>query len=535
MSSTITPSHVVSDSVPHEALSPNKAPMDINPKIPSAVPTLKVMRIQAPELSMSPNCLNSSASVLSNSLILPDSFGIIHIGETFKAYLGTLNTNSNVHVTNLSVNASLQTPTKRFPLSSTLEDTDGTKSIHIPPLTGLDAIVSRSLEEVGQHILRIEVSYGSNPSKQKVSESTNTSFDTSSGGGSPINPNPRKTLRKFYRFAVSSPLQIRELTRRSGESNCVVSLAVENAAAGSNNNNNTSTFGSCGVTICQAEFQPFPGLLANRIHLPTAPKSSSKKSAVELFDDCGRLDWGSSIRYLFNVRSNTTTDSSLPKKGIAGGDELGKAVVTWRKAMGEAGRIASTFVFCPPSNVTNDKSQQIKNTKNDNTSSVFVVHGSGLSVDVASCATNRSTAHAPSEIPNVRPLDDVYPVTVEPIDPPNQMTVDSPIDVKFLVINHSKKIQKNLQLQFRLSQMKGVVVCGPSFQNLKELSPNGGSTIAVVTLIAMVPGLFFVKGCYVVNLGSGTEITQPVLFSVFVDSDNNADTAELVDLHSQRL
>jgi len=28
-----------------------------------------------------------------------------------------------------------------------------------------------------------------------------------------------------------------------------------------------------------------------------------------------------------------------------GGDELSKAVVTWRKAMDEAGRTASTFVF----------------------------------------------------------------------------------------------------------------------------------------------------------------------------------------------
>lgn len=382
---------------------------EINPKIPSAVPTLKVMRLQAPELFQS-----------SNSLILPDSFGVIHIGETFTAYLGALNTSTNTHVTNLSVNASLQTLTRRFPLSSSLEDIDGKKSICIPPSSGMDAIVSRSLEEVGQHILRVEVSYGSNPSAKRAGlsyDGNGNAIDGLSGsshGQNPANPNPRKTLRKFYRFAVSSPLHIRELTRRSSESSCVLSLAVENSSgAAVSANGNSSSFGNGGFTISQAEFQPFPGLLANRIHHASAPKPTAKKSSVELFDECGSLESGSSHRYLFSVRTKAK-DGIV--RGICGGDELGKAVVTWRKTMGEAGRIASTFVVCPPSDATmqdNKRNTPRRGEQAEDENHPFVVHGSGLSVDVASSAANRSTSHAPSEIPNILPLDELYPVTGE--------------------------------------------------------------------------------------------------------------------------
>jgi len=470
-------------------------------------------------------------------------------------------------------------------LGSVLEDEDGRKGIFVEPEGGVDAIVSRSLEEVGQHILRVEVSYGcpvgtaaSNTAPTQGTgsgKSSNSNNNSTNNTQTVANPNPRKTLRKFYRFAVSSPLHIRELTRRSSESSCIVSLAVENAtgaassAAGGGAGGggtmapSTSLAAAGGLTICRSEFQPFAGLDAVKVQssaTTSTPTSSgggggeginkSKLTAVELYDTCGRLEAGSSTRTLFDVRNNgaSTAVGGITTEGvIAGGDELGKAVVTWRKAMGEAGRIASTFVFCPPSRATLEPTTSINETdgvgvggrrsqtaaqpttivsssKNNHHQTTkqhapFLIDGSGLSTDVTTSSTlQRPTTHSPSEIPNLPPLYTLYPITVTPIDPPRHMIVDRPIRIRCLVVNHSPKPVSHLQVQFRLPLMKGVVVTGPSFMNLGTLGGgSGGSAVVVVTLVAMVPGLFFVGGCFVVNLGSGMAVKQPALFSVFVD------------------
>ena len=469
----------------------------------SAVPMLKVMRIQSPELANTA-VPSQTAPVLSSSLILPDSFGIIHIGETFTAYLGALNVSSSAIVTNLSITAMLQTPTRKFPMPSILENKPPTthqerqayQPLEVEPHQVIDAIISRPLEETGQHILRIEVSYGGPdlryaPLKQDEKMNGNAN--------NPENDNPRKLLRKFYRFHVSSPLHIRELTLRGGESSCFVSLAVENASPIENGP-------ASGLTISQNDFQPYNGLSAQKVNVSSS-KTHSQKSAVELYDESGRLDPGESKRYIFEIKA---ASENAVLRGIASGDELGKAIVTWHKAMGEAGRIASTFVYCPPSAVDDE-------SKENNEDSRFVVQGSGLSVDVSASAADRSAVHSPSEIPKVKPLDDRFPVTVEPISPPGSMVVGEPVDVQVLIVNHSGKAM-NVQLQMRLTLMKGVVVYGQSFKNLGEIQPNGGSVVSNICLIAMVPGLFCVGGCYIVDLNTGMEIQQPSLLSVLVEA-----------------
>ena len=518
----------------------------------SAVPMLKVMRIQSPELA--PTSTPSPTSPhLSSSLILPDSFGVIHIGETFTAYLGALNVSPTSQVTNLSVSAVLQTPTRRCSMPSALENKYPTttqekqayKPLHVGPMDGVDAIVSRPLEETGQHILRVEVSYGGNDPSAR-STSAQQSSQRMQNMNNPhiegdIEINPRKMLRKFYRFHVSSPLHIRELTLRAGESTCIVSLAVENAS-NANTNNASATNGSGskggGLTISQNDFQPYSGLVAQRIQ-PSSTTPHKKKTAVELFDESGRLNPGESRRYMFEVKA-ASEQSNM--RGIARGDELGKAVVTWHKAMGEAGRIASTFVYCPANaveesldGIANANKENVNMNMSMNTSirsansnihnaqgtgdDRFVVNGSGLSVDVAASAADRSADHNNT---NIEPLDDRFPVTVEPINPPKRMMVGEPANVQVLVVNHSTQTM-NLQLQMRLPLMKGIVVYGQSFRNLGEIPPNGGSMVTDVQLIAMVPGLFFVGGCFMVDLNSGREIQQPHLLSIFVEQQGSTD------------
>ena len=436
----------------------------------SAVPTLKVMRLQAPQLGQpAAGSLFSSHHLLSSTLLLPDSFGVIHVGETFSAYLGVLNSSSDLPVRGLTVSSQLQTPSRRIQLPSRLDNTP----CDIESSGGVDAIVSRRLEEIGPHILRVEVGYVSNGSK---------------------------SLRKFYRFNVTVPLKITESVTRSGDSTCLVTITVENVMEKSSSN------GGGAVTVSAINFEATTGLIAERISIDEQDSQNERLSAVELYDTCGRLEPGECYRYLFSVRAES---EAAALRGIACGDDLGQACLQYHKAMGEQGKVYSSVVVCPPTAYLN---QVGNNGASDTTKSKFVVHRSGLSVDVAAASAQRSMS---GQRNNDGSLDETLPVTVEPITPPSTMKLSSPEKISLLIVNHSSQ-SMNLQIQFRLSEMNGVVICGPSFISVGEVPSMGGSCTIDLRLVALVGGLFSVKGCYIVDLLSGKELKQPPLFDVFV-------------------
>jgi hypothetical protein len=263
------------------------------------------------------------------------------------------------------------------------------------------------------------------------------------------------------------------------------------------------------LTICSAEFDPAPGLEAEKVQMQ--PKTKGEFSAVQLFDQCGRLEAGSSRRYLFKVTASSQTARS---RGIAAGDELGKGVFTWRKACGELGRMSSVALICP--NVDPVLDERNPDAVMEGRGSPFVVHvqGSALSVDVANAAATKAAN------PNMEhsSLDELLPVTVEPIDPPKNVKLGEPFHVQFLVVNHSERYI-TIQLQFRLEHMDGLSVCGPSFKNLDDVPGNGGNVTVSIRFMALSAGLLKLCGCCVADLASGEIIPQPPLFSTLVSSE----------------
>ena len=367
-------------------------------------------------------------------------------------------------VRGLTVCSQLQTPSRRIALPSRLDNTP----CDIDPKRGVDAVVSRRLDESGPHILRVEVGYISNGPK---------------------------SLRKFYRFNVTAPLSIAETVTRGGDAMCLVSITIENIME--------KHVGGGGVNIISVGFEATDGLIAEQISLPKEDGNERGQiSAVQLYDTCGRLEPGECYRYLFCVKAES---EQAALRGIACYDDLGRFVLTYHKAMGELGLVYSNVVVCPP---TTFLSQE--NGANDRK---FVVHRSGLSADVAAASAHRTTAGQRNDDGS---LDETLPVTVEPIDPPSTMTLSVPTKVTLLIVNHSSK-SMNLQLQMRLSDMTGVVVCGPSFISLGEVPSAGGSCAIDVRLVALVAGLFSVEGCFIVDLSTGMELQQPALFDVFVN------------------
>jgi trafficking protein particle complex subunit 13 len=445
-----------------------------------AVPKLKVMRLQKPDLDTpTAGTLDISKFMLGTALCLPNSFGVIHVGETFTAYLGAINTSKTV--AKITVTAQLQTPSQRWQLASRLDEGNAAGGVEVLPDEALDAIVSHLLEEVGQHILRVEVEYGGN-----------------------------QPLRKFFRFQVSNPLFLSEQIFRAGDSSCFVSISLEN--------NGEAT--KQGLTIASAQFEPASGLIAEQVESTTSAKNTknSALTGVSLFDKCGRLGPGEIRNYLFKVTIPTPqSPCEGSTKGIAAGDELGKAIFTWRKACGESGRMASSPIICPMIHPNIDPNDPPATMRGDNSDFVVHVQGSScLSVDVATMAAAR--AANPSSR-NVHPgaLDLLIPVTVEPINPPKRLKLGIPFAVKFLIVNHSDKYL-TLQLQFQTEHMKGILVCGPSFTNLEEVAGNGGSLTVVLKFIALTPGLLQLRGCNVVDLATGHSIPQPPLFNAFAEA-----------------
>jgi len=478
------------------------------------------MRLQSPELhqplagTLPPLCGfgggsgEHSSSAMTSSLCLPDSLAV-YVGEDFTAYLGILNVSKSLPIRNLTVTAQLQTPSQRWQLPSPLDptsqlsgnnNTSNAASRVVEPGKGVDAIVSHSIEEAGQHILRIETSY------------------LSEDGGA-------KNFRKFYRFNVVEPLLVREYAVRYGDSTCYVSVSVEF---------NSDQVTVDGLVVADAQFRPADGLSAVRITAgadndnsanPAAAagadndeRSSSRRkpTAAELLDNSGILCKGGCYRYLFKV---TATSSEALLRGIAAGDLLGRAAFIWRKAMGETGRVSSSPVYCPATQLPGPSSSSSDAAASAATN--FVVYQSGLSVDVAAAAATRNSLRGGQAVDANGDLSRKLPVTIEPIDPPARMRLNVPREVQFLVVNHSGQVM-TLQVQFRLSQMTGLAVCGSSFKTVGTVPPNGGSTIASVRFLPLAAGILRVQGCCIVDLASGTEILQPPLFQTYIEEDEQA-------------
>lgn len=425
------------------------------------------MRLQNPVIhSPTAGCLDTQP-IVNNALCLPDSLDV-YVGETFTAYLGVINSSRQTSIRRLTVTAQLQTPTVRWQLPSPL---DGTSTggqgygMDVPPLAGVDAVVSHAIEEPGQHILRVEVS----------SQAADGNL---------------KTFRKFYRFQVNRPLNLSAHALRAGDESCWVTLSVEYT------NNAEYANSRDVVVIADVQFQTTDGLTAKCVGKPSIRKSKDgnqqygndgddddmmiKSDAVELYDQANVLQRGTVVRYLFKVEA---TSEQAKLRGLASKELLGKAVVTWCMSMGEQGKLVSSPIYCPAASTERP------------------VFQSGLSVDVAS---SPKLAHD-------------YPVTVEPIDPPRRMTWQVPTKLQFLVVNHSAN-EKTLQLQFR-STGSGLAVYEQSSLSLGTVPANGGSKVASVNFVALTAGLLHLDGCWVIDLAADNAIPQPPLLDVLVDHD----------------
>ena len=131
--------------------------------------------------------LMSSDFNISPYVMLPDSFGDIYVGELFSAYIAVLNGMQDRQFEEVSLAIRLQTAnlTHDFADVRPSEGITSGYSKSLSPNASMDMVVQHYISEPGVHTLRVSVQYAD--------------YIT----------NEPKTIRKFYRFNVTSPMEIK--------------------------------------------------------------------------------------------------------------------------------------------------------------------------------------------------------------------------------------------------------------------------------------------------------------------------------------
>ena len=144
------------------------------------------------------------ASGLSGALVLPQSFGVVHLGETFASYVSVSNASDRV-ARDVAVKVELQTNRRRVALF----DCGAAPLPAIQPGSSYDFIVEHDLKELGAHTLACTVEYAE---------------DVPAGV-----PADRRRHPQHFKFDVANPVAVRTKTRPGRDGATFLETCVENA------------------------------------------------------------------------------------------------------------------------------------------------------------------------------------------------------------------------------------------------------------------------------------------------------------------
>ncbi|KAH7488564.1 hypothetical protein PRIC1_007323 [Phytophthora ramorum] len=299
---------------------------------PSVQPTLKVMRLYKPKLyaqgvtggSMLPASLDEVTATqhefaLSSMLILPDSFGEIFLGNTFSSYISVINPYS-CELRDVGLSANIQCANDRVEL----HDNRYARTGKLPPPnpvavlpagSSLDMVVDYPLNQVGNHVLRVGVTY----------------VDPVTGES--------KSLRKFYRFAVQNPLVItfkqnsaaNNQQQQQGEA--IVEAQIRNVS-------------KLPLFVDSIKFLPLPPFTSEEMHVAGKKADGEQLSVQDLLATNGPQTLvypQEELQRVFRVSYDPMSDPTL--LSAQGSQNLGRLHVGWKISMGEAGSVQSQPVM----------------------------------------------------------------------------------------------------------------------------------------------------------------------------------------------
>ena len=270
------------------------------------------------------------ASGLSGTLVLPQSFGVVHLGETFASYVSVSNASDRV-ARDVAVKVELQTNRRRVALF----DCGAAPLPAIQPGSSYDFIVEHDLKELGAHTLACTVEYAEDVP-----------------AGVPVD---RRRHPQHFKFDVANPVAVRTKTRPGRDGSTFLETCVENA---------TKT----PLLLSAATFEPAPRFTCRAVLPPKSarangfaiPDGADAGGGVGLPSLAGRdlrvLDAaGGAAHFLFELREKPR--GWRGEAGEAGetvetveenADALGKLEIRWRGRAGETGRLQTQQILGAP-------------------------------------------------------------------------------------------------------------------------------------------------------------------------------------------
>ena len=270
------------------------------------------------------------ASGLSGTLVLPQSFGVVHLGETFASYVSVSNASDRV-ARDVAIKVELQTNRRRVALF----DCGAAPLPAIQPGSSYDFIVEHDLKELGAHTLACTVEYAE---------------DVPAGV-----PADRRRHPQHFKFDVANPVAVRTKTRPGRDGATFLETCVENA---------TKT----PLLLSAATFEPAPRFTCRAVLPPKSarangfaiPDGADAGGGVGLPSLAGRdlrvLDAaGGAAHFLFELREKPRgwrgeageageTDETVEENA----DALGKLENRWRGRAGETGRLQTQQILGAP-------------------------------------------------------------------------------------------------------------------------------------------------------------------------------------------
>lgn len=277
--------------------------------------TLKVMRLTKPTMVREtpvayengltfPGGVDSGEPMVgvSDIVTLPQSFGSIFLGETFTSYVIAHN-ESKEKVTNIVVKAELQMKSAdKARTMVLLSSADKPATAELTPGASVDDIVSHEVKQLGVHILVCSVWY-------------NTTQDE------------RKFFRKFFRFEVEKPLDIKTKVYND-ENEIYLEAQVQNIM-------------STPMFLHRVQLQAAAAYIATDLNeINTGDGGGAAVATTPPAASLGERQYLNSKdtrQYLFKLTPKDENDPSLRTNTA-----LGKLDVMWRTNFGEQGRLQTS-------------------------------------------------------------------------------------------------------------------------------------------------------------------------------------------------
>ena len=261
---------------------------------------------------------------LGGSLVLPQSFGSIQLGETFSCYISLGNVSSKP-VTNISIRVELQTERQR---RNIFENTSKPLET-LAPGQRYDFIIQHDVKELGTHTLVCSSVYTEGGTPRAESQVPGEA-PTEGGAGTPQS-GERKYLPQWYKFKVTNPFVVRMKVRTVSASlkqRTFVEACLENAT-------------SDPLLLDVVKFEQTEEY--RLLDLDTGPCSEARPRATlddpekigEYLEDLVLLKpRGGSYNFVFGLER-----SEGAAVAAGGGGGLGKLEIRWSKPMGDRGRL----------------------------------------------------------------------------------------------------------------------------------------------------------------------------------------------------